>query len=123
MNCPKALYLDKYQRELRRELTEYEQKLLNDGNQVGEAARNHFKGGYLVDEKDPIKALEQTKQAVAEGHLILFEAAVLYDDVLIRADVLKRESESGPWSLYEVKATTMNKCSKDQLKEYQVDMI
>jgi predicted RecB family nuclease len=122
MNCPKALFLDKFHRELKSPLSEFEKKLLDDGNAVGQAARKAFPEGHLIEEANPLKAVEATQKALQEGKLILFEAAIIYEDVLVRADILKRDSVDSPWSLYEVKATTMENCTKDQTEEYRRDI-
>lgn len=50
--------------------------------------------------------------------LILYEAAFVYQDVLIRDDILK-QNEDGSWDLLEVKSSTNRAKPK---KEYILDL-
>jgi CRISPR/Cas system-associated exonuclease Cas4 (RecB family) len=64
--------------------------------------------GVLVSEKDPIKALEQTKELFKKNS-ILFEPAFLCEDLYFRADIL--ESNKSGMSITEYKSST-------EIKEY-----
>lgn len=120
--CAKAAYLTNHADDLKPALTALERKTLAWGHTVGQAARLAFSGGLLIDTLDIDKALNTTCQAIKNGVLTLYEAAFRFDDVLVRVDILSRETVESPWDFYEVKATTYHDCDKEQKAEYQNDI-
>lgn len=120
--CPKALYLATHAPGKRPALTSLERKTLTAGNVVGQAARHAIPNGVLIKSLNSAQALQETQQAIKAGALTLYEAAFSYDDVLIRVDILSRDSVDRPWDFYEVKATTYNDCKKEQKDEYRNDI-
>jgi len=120
--CGKAFYLDTYSPHLKLAKTSLEQKTLSAGKAIGLAARKVFPDGLLITTLNTSQALQETKQAIEDGALTLFEAAFFYDDVLIRVDIFSRETVESPWDFYEVKATTYNDCTKEQKDEYRSDI-
>ena len=105
--CQKALYLDTHHKELASPPSARLEQIFANGHAVGMAAHNRFPSGRLIEAsyKEPERALADTQKAIDEGVETLFEGAFLFDDILIRADILHRESVNGPWTLYEVKST------------------
>ncbi len=68
------------------------QAVFDRGHLVGEAARERFPGGVLVegDHREPRRWIEQTRRALAGGAGCLFEAAFEADGVFVAVDVLER---------------------------------
>lgn len=120
--CSKALYLSSKLPHLKPPITSLERKTLEAGKEVGRAARKAFPNGVLIKSLNTAQALYKTQQAIDAGALSLYEAAFSYDDVLIRVDILSRDSADQPWDFYEVKATTYNGCTKQQKEEYRNDI-
>lgn len=78
------------------------QDLFDQGRQVGELARTRFPGGTLIPPHDARSArVEATRQAIAAGATVIYEAAFDADSVFVSADVLEK-NESG-WRMIEVK--------------------
>lgn len=120
--CHKALYLNRHSPHLKPPITSLEQKTLEAGKVVGQAAQKIFPNGVLIKSLNTSQALNETQQAIDAGALTLFEAAFSYDNVVIRVDVLSRKAVDAPWDFYEVKATTYNNCTKDEKNEYREDI-
>ena len=106
LRCPLAVYLSVHNYELRSQPTPEQQSRFDAGNRVGELARDRYPGGVLI-EQDHLhhrEAIDATRTALADGVPAIFEAAFKYDNVKIRADVL-RQLPGGGFELLEVKST------------------
>ncbi len=81
------------------------QAVFDRGHLVGEAARERFPGGVLVegDYRDYTGRIEKTRRALADGAGCLFEAAFEADGVFVAVDVLERTKRG--FVLAEVKST------------------
>lgn len=106
--CEKALYLDVHEKQLTSSITPQLQQIFNIGHKVSLYAQKRFPDGLLINisYRNPQKALKETKRAIDGGVLTLFEPAFMFDGVLIRVDILHRETVESPWKLYEIKSTT-----------------
>ena len=107
VKCKKALYLNKYHKNLKDELTEAQKAIFSQGNKVGELAQNLFPGGIDATPEnfyDYSKSLEQTKNAITDGTSVIYEAAFQFEGVLCAVDILVRDGNM--WNVYEVKSTT-----------------
>lgn len=104
--CKKNLWLKKHKPGLFEgvELSEFEKKIIEEGNSADEAARNLFPGGRLIDVVGT-NAVPITKELLATKPDILFQAAFLYNDFFVQADILRYDDVQDGWELYEVKAT------------------
>lgn len=105
--CLKRAWLYNHHRELATAPSEMQALLFQQGNEVGILAQQYFEGGHLIHEdyKSPDAALAHTQTALQDPEAkALFEAAFLFDDVLIRVDVF-RKNEDGSFDLIEVKST------------------
>jgi predicted RecB family nuclease len=82
------------------------QDLFDQGQQVGELARQQFPGGVLIDLPHTAVAerLVATQAAIDAGAPAIFEASFLAGDVFVAVDILLR-TEDG-FSLIEVKSST-----------------
>ena len=111
--CPKRLYLEVHFPELAEDDSGTE-AVFAIGHDVGRAAQGLFPGGILIEHQDDLaEALRETEAALARGgDLVLFEAAVQHQGILIRADVLIRRN--GRWRFVEVKSST-------SVREYHLD--
>jgi hypothetical protein len=106
LQCHKSLYLDRYQPELKDEISEEKQALFESGTEVGILARDLFPRGVEVPYEglSPKEQLAMTASEIRKGTETLYEAAFNYDNVFMKADTLHKGKRG--WELYEVKATT-----------------
>ena len=105
--CTKALYLSKHNRELREEPDASLQAIFTQGKKVGELAQQLFPGGVdctPVSVFDFQEAVVRTREEIAKGTKIIYEAAFQFDGVLAVLDILVKD-KSG-WKAYEVKSST-----------------
>jgi hypothetical protein len=116
--CLKRVWLYNHQRQLADDPSEMQLLLFRQGNEVGQLAQQYFGGGHLIDEDytNPEGAVEHTKRAMADpGIKVLFEAAFIFDGVLVRVDALKKNPD-GALDLIEVKSTnSVKKEHKDDV--------
>jgi hypothetical protein len=105
--CRKNLWLAKHKPELFEgvELSDFERKIIEEGNLADEAARNLFPGGRLVDINGSL-AVEPTKKLLFEGPETIFQGAFKYGDFFAQADILRFNKDLQGWELFEVKAST-----------------
>ncbi len=106
LQCLKSLWLYRNRKDLIPEVPPSKQLLFDQGHEVGRLAQKNFPGGKLIENAhtDIPGALKATEAAIAGGARVLFEAAFLFDDVLIRADIMVL-NKNNMWDLIEVKAT------------------
>lgn len=104
LQCPKRLYLQVHHPEWLVENPQAERRVAV-GHQVGEIARELYPGGKLIEHADNLSlALAETRQLLAEGEPLLYEATFEYDGVLIRADILSNDDKG--CRFIEVKSST-----------------
>ena len=106
--CPLRLWNECHHPERASELDPGTMAIIEQGNVVGELARLRYPGGLLIqaDHKHQQNALADTAASLVEPELSgLFEAAFLFSEVLVRADVLERDPAGG-WNLIEVKCAS-----------------
>ena len=108
--CPKRLWLQVNRPELI-EISVATQVRLDEGNKVGDIARQNYPGGVFIETLNRTEAIAQTKDTVAK-HQTIFEGAFFEEDVMIRADLLFPDKEG--YRLVEVKSST-------GVKGYHVD--
>ena len=114
--CHKALHFHIFSPELANPSSKLELKQRDEGVEVGKYARRLYPEGVLVESVDVEAALKETQRNIAKGALTLFEATFRAGNVVIRADILTRQSVNAPWKMYEVKGTTY-KCNGEARKE------
>ena len=108
--CPKRLWLQINRPELI-QISATTQVRFDEGNKVGDIARQIHPGGTFIETLNRVEAIALTKEAVAK-HQTIFEGAFFEEDVMIRADLLFPEKEG--YRLVEVKSST-------GVKSYHVD--
>jgi hypothetical protein len=115
LSCPTKLYYDlhrdRYPNASKDD--EFLKALAEGGFQVGEYAKLHYPSGIDIQTMDPEQAVLETEQALADGHRVLFEAALKVGHCLIRVDVLELTDEA--IRLIEVKSTSVYGADADQL--------
>jgi len=108
LQCHKSLYLEKFCRDLKGEVTAETQRLFDMGHAVGETAQGLFPGGVLVPYVDSrngiLEQVRLTREAMERGAGTIYEASFEHDGIFVRVDILHK-GERG-WEIHEVKAGT-----------------
>lgn len=104
--CRKNLWLKKHKPEIFEdlELSDFEKKIIEEGNLADSEARKLFPQGKLIDSEGHY-AITETNKSIKEGEEVLFQATFFEDDFYIRADILIYKQELDSYELYEVKAS------------------
>jgi hypothetical protein len=104
--CAKNLWLMKHKRELFEgvELSEFEKKIIEEGNLADEAARHLFPEGKLI-EIVGVNSVGQTQNLLSMNPGTLFQGGFMMDTFFVQADILHWNAVLDGWELYEVKAT------------------
>jgi hypothetical protein len=106
--CPLRLWHQCYNPQLASEASPAQQAMFDAGHEVGALATRVFPGGRLIEEDylHHREAVEASIDAISDRSIpCVFEAAFVYDDVRVRADILERRGD-GRWNLIEVKSST-----------------
>lgn len=94
---------------------EYANKMLEDpfmealaqgGFQVGELAKHYFPGGHDISSLDYDEAEQQTTELLKLENVVIYEAAIRFENLFIRIDVLVKNGNK--LELIEVKAKSFN---------------
>ena len=123
LQCHKRLWYEENHQDKKPDTTISQRRLFDQSKKVGILARSHFPEGVLINTTDPANAVEQTKAAIERSDACIFEAAFIFNDVLVRCDILQKDANS--WRIIEVKASTVNrtiKASKIVKEEYLHDL-
>ncbi|MCF7802705.1 MAG: DUF2779 domain-containing protein [Candidatus Marinimicrobia bacterium] len=107
IQCTKKLWIETYNRALIPPPSPADQRIFDQGHQVGQLARDDYTDGVLIepDHFHIPEAMAQTEQAIDSGVKVLFEGAFAHEEVLVRPDILRR-TEDDTWQLMEVKSST-----------------
>ncbi len=105
--CAKNLWLKLHKPELLEQFTlsDYEQRLADEGNEVEAYAHGLFPGGVEVTQFGEAGSAETAKLLSAKVPAI-FQATFVTDGFMARSDVLQYDSATDSWHLYEVKGTS-----------------
>jgi len=76
--------------------------LADGGFQVGELAKYYFSGGHEIKSLNYDEALHQTSELLENDRVIIYEAAIRFENLFIRADILIKNKNQ--FELVEVKA-------------------
>jgi hypothetical protein len=104
LQCHKQLWLEVNEPHRATALTPVQQRIIDQGEEVGEYARRQFPDGQLI-KGSGIVAIQATQNAIASGASCLFEAAFSFDGLFVRCDILRKIS-AGSWELIEVKSSS-----------------
>jgi len=80
--------------------------LAEGGFQVGELAKCYFPGGIEISSLDEQQAVAQTRALLERDEVVLFEPAIVFDNCLVRIDVLVKQGNR--FSIHEVKAKSFD---------------
>ena len=103
LECPtKLYYTGKYEYPDNSLEDSFLSALAEGGYQVGELAQRYYPDGYLIETLDTDKAVEQTQALLQQKNVVIFEAAIKHQNLLIRIDILVKSDDH--YELIEVKA-------------------
>jgi hypothetical protein len=80
--------------------------LAEGGFQVGALAKLYYPNGYEITDKDRIKSTQLTSELLQQENVVIYEAAICFDKLFIRVDIL--EKKSNHINLIEVKAKSFD---------------
>lgn len=115
LQCEKSFYLNFFHKQFGIQRDVQDTKKFEIGHDVGRYAQGLFPGGIdcgYVKTNDRVKSCQLTKQAIAEGKEVIYEAAFEYDGLLCFADILVKKGNQ--WIIYEVKSST-------SVKDYHIN--
>lgn len=97
------------------------ESLAEGGYQVGELAKLYYPGGHDITTLDREKALKETEALLDNDTVVIYEAAIQYDNLFIRVDILEKKGNT--LRLIEVKAKSCdgNKASQFYTKRGYMD--
>ncbi len=106
MQCPKALFLQKNPPAFDFPPQPDLEAKFRAGNEVGILAQQLFPGGTEVPFEDLTvpEQVAQTKQLIADGAKVIYEASFEYDGIFVKVDILVKDSDA--WQIHEVKMST-----------------
>jgi hypothetical protein len=105
--CPTKLYYnDRKEYGNKKSQDEFLKALAEGGFQVGELAKMYFPGGVEVDTLEKSAAIARTNELLKQENVTIFEAAIAFDNFLVRVDVL--EKKGNQVNLIEVKAKSFD---------------
>lgn len=112
--CPEWFWVIKNAQEKlpKKELSDFEQQIIDQGYEVEHLARRLFEKGVLIEGFGE-EAEKQTQELIESSETQIFQATFISDDLLAMCDALVLNEVSGQWDIYEIKGTT----SKDRKKE------
>jgi hypothetical protein len=108
LDCPTKLFYTKKENEypINQEGEDFLQALAEGGIQVGELAKYYYPGGYDITEIGYEAPIKRTNELLKQEDVIIYEAAILYNNFFIRVDVL--EKKGNQINLIEVKAKSFH---------------
>jgi len=109
LQCHKSLWLYKNNPELRDTPDTQTESAFNTGYQVGDLAKELFPNGIEIkfDSDNFNGMIEKTKELIANGTEVIYEATFKEDGIFVMADILVKNADA--WDIYEVKASTHTK--------------
>ena len=107
LECPRKLYyVNKPEYANLKENDEFLQALAQGGYQVGALAKLYYPGGYDITESGHEVPLKRTSELLKKESVTIYEAAILYQNLFIRIDIL--EKKGNHVNLIEVKAKSFD---------------
>jgi hypothetical protein len=109
LQCHKSLWLYKNRQDLRDTADNQTESNFEKGYQVGELSKELFPNGVEIEfNSSNFKGmLEKTKELIANGTEVIYEATFSEDGIFAMADILVKNGNA--WDIYEVKASTSTK--------------
>lgn len=107
IKCSKSLYLNKHGKSLRDEMSDSQEFIFEQGTEVGLLAQELFPGGIDCSPEsfyDYGPSIQKTKELIAKGQQVIYEASFQFDGVLCAMDVLVKSGDG--YKAFEVKSST-----------------
>ena len=106
IQCEKQLYLYKHHYDWQDPISEAQQAIFDRGTNVGILAQQLFLGGAkgTEDVRQSDMAVLRTSELISKNIRVIYEAAFLFDDVLVISDIIVKSGDK--WKIYEVKSST-----------------
>ncbi len=106
VQCTKALWLNKYKKELLTPPDDTQKAIFETGEKVGKVAMQLFPNGKEIVFEDTsfTEKIALTQRYIDEGVETIYEATFMYHNVLVMVDILHHD-KSG-WNIYEVKSSS-----------------
>lgn len=106
IQCVKQLYLYKHHYDWQDPISEAQQAIFDRGTNVGILAQQLFLGGAKAtdDPRETDMAVVRTRELINKNIHVIYEAAFLFDDVLVISDIIVKSGSR--WKIYEVKSST-----------------
>ncbi len=104
--CPKRLWLHKFQPSVRDELTEAQASIFQAGTDIGMLARQLFPYGVDASPETAYKyqqSVADTEKYIRKGVNVIYEAAFQFEGILVAIDILVKKGDK--WYAFEVKGT------------------
>ncbi len=106
IQCPKSLWLKKYNKEVLSLPDDSALARFETGNEVGDLACELFPNGIEIPYTTNFDEMcEQTAKYIADGIKYIYEATFSFNGILVLVDVLEID-ENGEVSIYEVKSSS-----------------
>jgi len=105
IQCQKLLWTHKHNKDIIPKPSEIDQAIFDQGYEVENWARKLF--GKGVEVKDNFQEGKKETQTYSnKGEKVIFQATAMPKDLLARADILKYNTKTKSWDIYEVKSST-----------------
>lgn len=112
IDCPtKLFYTGKKEYPDKRQEDAFLAALAEGGFQVGELARQYYKGGINIDTLDYNEAEDRTRDLMKQDQVIMYEPAFRYKNLFIRIDILVKDGNN--LNLIEVKSKSYDNQQDD----------
>jgi len=107
LQCEKKLWLEINDPNKATTITKAQQRIFDQGTEVGIMAREEFPGGTLIkfDRFNLKKSVEETIRAISNDVSTIYEGTFLYDDTYVLADIINKNDDD-TWDIIEVKSST-----------------
>ena len=103
LECPtKLAYTNKQEYANQKKDDPFLEALADGGFQVGELAKRYYPGGHDITTLNYEEAEQQTLELMKQENVVIFEAAVRFENLFIRVDILEKIGNT--LNLIEVKA-------------------
>src|SRR5690625_1427836 len=91
LECPTKLYYTGKKKYANKKIDDpFLATLAEGGFQIGELAKEYEPGGYDITALDYDEALKQTNELLQKEHVIIYEAALQFEHLFVRVDILKK---------------------------------
>ena len=106
--CKKQLWLSENSPVLS-ENNDISKIIMSQGSEFGSLIKINYKNSYEIEERDTSKAIKETNNLIDKIMLeqkdaVIFEAAFMYLDVIVRVDILEYCAKLRKWNITEVKS-------------------